>query len=451
VKSTRNALTPALRKQTEKLGIQMLPKVNNFLGISLPYDYKQIGVQYDTILGNDYELFFDYYSRFEHFGIKDTKSFEKLEAEYGVLMGRSKSNRDDYIFMGSDNLCKVVNGVTGNIVENNETIFKYISEEGISAPYEWCNLKILDKLIPIIFLLAYRFGFTTTLDYLKLKYRFVPARKKNDMKRTEMFIQFQDGKRIFDRYPLANSLIVAGLRFFPTMKQYRFDQLDDVDLFYQLLSDKGMSINYLKGIDNHFSFFIDPITRDVLQQMKEPTNTRDLLIRAVHMLVDNTDKVTSSLSNFRMRSTEKLPSIVYNEISRQYANHVNGNFKDTSFSINTEAIFQRIIQDPTMDLIEETNPVKSIKETNKLTYTGFGGRTSVAFVERDRNYPKDAIGILAETTTDSKSVGMTSALTGDPNILNLRGMLDTESTEHKSTTRILSDTTNLMPGVTHDD
>jgi hypothetical protein len=265
-----------------------------------------------------------------------------------------------------------------------------------------------------------------------------------------MIIQFSDGKLIIDRYPLLGCYIVAGLAYFSSLKRYKLSDLDDVNTYYQIISDKGISINYLKGINNYFSFFIDPITKEILEEMREPTNTKDLLIRAVQMLVSDKDKAPSSISNFRLRSSEKLPSIVYNEISRQYANYVSSNHKDISFSINTEAVYQRILQDQTMALQEELNPIHAIKEAQRVTYTGFGGRSAEAFVEKDRKYPKDAVGILAETTTDSGSVGMVSAMTSDPNIKNLRGLFNTESKNIKPA-NILSDTSLLMPCVTHDD
>ena len=313
-------------------------------------------------------------------------------------------------------------------------------------------MKILDKQLPIIFLLAYRFKLTNILNYLSIDYKFIHAKTKYELLPTDVVIKFSDGRLIFNRYPLKHSYILSGLNFFPTMKNFRFDQLDDPDVFYQLLMDKRLSINYLKGIDNYFSFFVDPITRDVLLEMGEPTNTRDLLIRAVDMLVLEQDKSPSSISNFRLRSTEKLPAIVYNEISRQYANHINSNFQSVSFSINTEAIFQRIIQDQTMTLKEEINPIQAIKDTTRVTYTGFGGRTAQSFVERDRNYPKDAVSILSENTTDSGSVGMISSLSADPAIANLRGKLDTTNVIDKlPPTQVLGDVSLLIPSITHDD
>ena len=461
VQSSRNTLTTYLTSNSTDLGLKIVPKNNTYIGISVPFEYKLLGDRYSKLTSATHEFYFEYANRFNHF-IPEAKkaSLESLsskmtefESHYGVLVGKVIRSKDEFIFMDKHNLCSVVNVVSNNVIESGKSIVTFLSDK-ISIPFEWCNLKILDKDLPIVFVLAYKYGLSAVLENIGAKHRFISSstRQAYDLKPTELMIKFSDGALIFDRYPLVGSYVLAGLSFFSSLRQYRLSDLDDKNMYYQILADKGMSINYLKGISAYFSFFIDPITRDVLTEMKEPTNTRDLLVRAVQMLINDTDKAPSSISNFRVRSAEKIPGIIYNEISRQYANYVNNNFKDVSFSINTEAIFQRIIQDQTVAPQETINPIHAIKDTNKVSYTGFGGRTATAFVERDRAYPKDAIGILSETTTDSGSVGMTGALSSDAKITNLRGMFNTTTDVDKmSPSNILSDVALLLPGSTQDD
>lgn len=453
VESTRHSLPEYLASKSGDHDIKLVPKHNIYIGLKLPYDYKSLGASYAKLITLTHVFFFEYEDRYAFFNTTVKMrglTFESLETRYGVMIGRSIKKPTEIIFMDQKNICTIVNVETGNAIDGKLSIVDFFGN--FRVPTEWCNLKILDKNLPIIFILAYRYGLTNVLTNMQIKYRFVAKREKEvtPRKNTEIAIHFTDGDIVFDRYPLYHSYILAGFTQFPTLNRYALSDFDGKDVYYQLLSDKGMSTNYLKGIDSYFSFFIDPITKEVLHEMGEPTNTRDLLLRAVDMLVDSVDKVPSAISNFRVRSAEKLPAMIYNEISRQYANYINSNFKDVSFSINTEAIFQRLIQDETMTLREDLNPVHAIKETNRVTYAGFGGRSSEAFVARDRKYPKDAIGILGETTTDSGSVGMVSYLTGDPKIKNLRGMFHTDAKDLNST-NVLSETTLLMPGSTHDD
>lgn len=448
VQSTRHSLVEFITKNVKELGLIIVPRSNSYVRIDVPYEYKLVGSKITQITSSTHEFFFDYTERANHFkiAIKDLTKYEDSKHANGVLIGRVIKHKDEYLFMHTDNTISVINIVTGNIISK-ESIVSYL---GINkVPAEWCELKILDKNIPIVFILAYRYGLSEILKHIGAKYRIVRDRSL-DIKPTELVITFSDCKLVIDRYPIKSSYIVAGLLAFSSLKRYAIAELDDQDTFFNLLSDKGMSTNYLKGITAYFNFFIDPITKSVLEEMHEPTNTRDLLIRAVDMLVTKVDIEPSALANYRVRSTEKIPAIIYNEISRQYANYVSSNFRESTFSINTEAVYQRILQDQTMTLREENNPFHAMKETSKVTYAGFGGRTPDSFVERDRKYPDDAVGILAETTTDSSSAGMNSALTGDPKLLNMRGMFDIANS-NLSITNTLGETSLLMPGTTHDD
>lgn len=456
VSSVRYSTTKNLMKKSEELGITFVPKLNLYVGIPVPYEYKLFGRDYSKIVTKDYTFYFEYKHRFEFFekvsGIATESLQENLqliESKYGVLVGYLNTDRDVKIFMNMKNELTAVHSETFNKVEIPRYITGCFGDFKVNA--EWCDLKILDKNIPIGFILCYRYGISKVLNNLKIDYRFVEKNTRQRVTRTntEITIPFEDGHLVIDRYPLLHSYIISGLQAFNTLDNYRFIDLDGKDAYYGLLAEKGMSLNYLKGIDNYFSFFVDPITKNVLEEMGEPTNTRDLLIRAVELLITDTDKAPSAISNFRVRSAEKIPAMIYNEISRQYANYINSEFKDVSFSINTEAIFQRLIQDETMGLRETINPIHAVEYKSRVTHSGFGGRSSQAFVSRDRKYAKDAVGVISEATTDSGSVGMVAFLSSDPNIKNLRGMFHEEKATDVANT--LSDVSLLMPAATHDD
>lgn len=458
VSSKSHSVVDQFTKNIQKLNITVIPKTNMYIGIDLPYEYKLFGYKYAKISTATHTFIFDYKDRFDYYDYKLSTKISKedivnklisLESSNGSLIGQFNNVPDVFIFMTKFNKLNAVNIISNNKVDIPNNIISCI--DGFNTPAEWCDLKILDKNIPIGFILGYRYGLSTVLDKIKLDYRFVEKNTRQRVLRTptELAIEFQDGWLVFDRYPLLQSYIVAGLVSYKETRNYKMIDFDGKDVYYDLLMSKGMSINYLRGIDSYFSFFIDPITEDTLIKMNEPTNTRDLLIRAVEMLTEDVDKEPSSILNFRVRAAEKIPSMIYNEIARQYANYINSEFKDVSFSINTEAIFQRLIQDETMTLKETINPIHSVKEISRVTHSGFGGRSAEAFVARDRKYASDAIGILSESTTDSGSVGMVSALTCDPNIKNIRGMFSTN--EDLQPTNILSDVSLLMPNATHDD
>lgn len=415
--SSRNDFTSFLRTKGAKFGYKFEFKEQTFYGQNLPYEYKLIGRSILKMDNNDLHLVFNFDDRYELLKVKEDLS--KLETKYGVLIGKYKKS---YVFLNEQaTLVSIKDGK----FEDNKSLFDLIFDGDVSEPpYEWCNLQILDKFIPIIFMLSYRYGLTRVLSNLKLNYRFVVGRVK-DLKSTELVIPFRNRKLVVDRYPLEGSLIALGLKHYKTA-QYDYENFDTANGYYNLLDDKGMSKNYIIGIDNYFDFFIDSKTAIVLRNMNEPTNTRDLLIRAVDMLVNGQDKEPSSCNNFRVRNHEKISAILYNDISRQYANYKSSTYKSKSFSINPEGVYQRIVQDENMVLKSDINPLHDIKMRHKVTYTGFGGRSAESFVERDRKFPVDGVGLLSESTVDSAGAGMTSSLPPNSNIENIHGMFSKE-------------------------
>lgn len=430
--------------------IELSYQDEEFDKIKLPYEYTALGRKLKTVKTSDVLLNFVYEKRFDMLNRVSEEDFKKLESDYGVLCGRSLINKSILYFIDHKNSLSIVNYKIDRKEDSTRITNLILSMDSIIASYDWCHLKILDKTIPIIFILGYKFGLEEILKYLKVQYKLIPNEDKPKAEFDEMKIKFKNKTLIYKKYPLLKSWILNGLLFFPNIKNYDFESFLYQDVYYELFQDKNISINYLKGIDNFFTFFIDGITRDVLAQMNEPTNPRDLLIRSVEMLVTEEYEEPSSLVNFRQRSLEKINGIMYNEIARQYSQYLNNKTKDMTFSINTESIFQRILQDQSVVLAEEINPIHFIKERNAITHVGFSGRSSEAFVERDRKYPSDGVGILSESTPDGGNVAINAYLSFNPNIKNMRGFYDTE-TPQKDPGNILSVSAALMPFVTNDD
>lgn len=274
--------------------------------------------------------------------------------------------------------------------------------------------------------------------------------EKYQYKPGDISIKFADVILVFNRYPITQSLIVSGLQAFDT-EFIESSAMETKSAYFTLLELKGMSTNYLKGIDSFFDLFIDPITRDTLEQMNEPTNVRDLLIRATVLLSTSDHKEASSTANHKFRGYERFNAIVYNEMSRELANYRNRNSAGLKYSINPQAILQRIIQDEAMMPVQEINPIHDIKERTGFTYTGVGGRTSQSFVLEDRKYPSDGVGIISEATVDSAKVSINAVASMDPSIINTRGLVTQLPVSELEPTQVLSVSSLLLPGATNDD
>ena len=265
-------------------------------------------------------------------------------------------------------------------------------------------------------------------------------------------LKFADRTIVFNRYPISKSLVAAGLdRFDLTL--YDLNEFEDKDVYYRMLVDAGISPNLLKGIDAMFDLFIDNITYQVLKSMNEPTNFRDLLIRCGVLLATKDHKDASSAANYRIRGYEQFPAILYNEISRNVATYlktakVN---KKTLFSVNPQAVYLRIIQNQSTMPAEAANPLEDVKIATNITYAGIGGRDGESFVQSDRIFADDDIGILSEGTADSGKVGMNAMTSFNPLVSNTTGLLDPKTPDQLTPSNCLSLHSLMMPFSSADD
>ena len=186
--------------------------------------------------------------------------------------------------------------------------------------------------------------------------------------------------------------------------------------------------------------------------MKEPTNFKDLIIRATALLSTEEHMNPSSSSNFRFRGYEMIPAIVYNEVARGLDRYRNKSLGATNvFSINAEAVKQRFLQDQLVSNTDGLNPLQDLRERTMFSHTGFGGRDMETFMINDRKFTDDARGIVSEATVAGSTVAVVSGMSMDPTLTNTRGMTVSKGVGELSPTEMLSATALVLPGITQDD
>ena len=266
----------------------------------------------------------------------------------------------------------------------------------------------------------------------------------------DIHIKFADRVLHVNRYPLAHSLIVAGLEYFD-LSNYNMSELESKDAYYRLLMDKKLSINYIKGMDSFYELFVDNMTYQVLKMMHEPTTVKDLLIRATVLLTTTDHLPASSGYNHRIRGYEQFAGVVYNELSREFANYKSKTGANNKFSVNPDAVYLKIIQNASMLNAEAGAPTEDLSFMCDMTYGGVGGRSDESFVISDRHYDKTDVGVISEATADNPKVGFNAALSYNPNIVNTLGMSEDIPPEKLKASQILSPHALLFPFSTCDD
>ena len=273
---------------------------------------------------------------------------------------------------------------------------------------------------------------------------------KYNSRPNDIHIKFADRVLHINRYPLVHSLIVAGLCNYDLTK-YSLAEFESRDVYYRLLMDKKMSINLVKGLDSFYDLFVDNITYSVLKMMHEPTNVRDLLIRSVTLISTFDHEPPSSGKNHRIRGYEQFAGILYNELSRSFAQYQAKHNANNKFSTNPDSVYLRIIQNGAMVPAESGSPIEDIKRMSAMTYGGTGGRNAESFVQSDRHYEASDIGVVCESTVDNKNAGFNASVSYNPNIANTLGMSETKTVDELQPSQILSPHALLFPFSCNDD
>jgi len=421
---------------------------------SLPAEYTSRGQTLKAIERGNLRLHFHYHDRLLAIPASERGAICDLEQEYGVYLGTIGPHHQG--FLGLTGAVAVVDVADGKLVRTT-TIIDELCRVGNIPSVPPCNefveLKILNKTLPVGFVLCYRYGLQAMLDYMGVKSYFAAARSRppKDTPVSALRLRFADGTLYIPRTPNVAYLIFAGLAMYDLRKIY-LEDMDTPDVYYTLIQQRKLSINYLKGVDSFFELFIDPITAEVLAHLGEPTNVRDLLIRAVALLSSNDHEPASASLNCRIRSYERFSAVLYNEMSRAFANYVNrGIGSRNSFSLQPHAVMMRIATDQLMSNVDVINPIHTVKERSLLTHTGDGGRSTETFMVDDRRFTADQLGIVSESTVDNGKVGINVMTPVDPDLANLRGMATGMTPETAQASNILSVTGLLFPGVSRDD
>lgn len=419
--------------------------------VALPFELTEIGSKYSSMtFGKDGYMYFGIVKRGQHVPEKFRDVIQELENENGCWFGYQGTN---YFFITNTGVVSV------RSLDKQEEVFygafmdffQWLTGVEMSPMVEYADLTVLSWKIPVIHALCYRYGLSDMLKYTGANYEIYNANERIERLVSDIVIRFSDKKLVIHRTPRNLALLFGGLCIYDFSK-ISIDDMDEKDVYYELLNQKRISTNLIKGLNALFDLFIDPITKDVLREMKEPTDLRDLLIRAVTMLTTSEHKEEASASNFRFRGVEQLVGIVYNEMARAYATYKNrGRGATNKFSLKEYQIKQRIAKEQLTENVAVINPLQDIKTYSKFSNAGSGGRSGDTFMISDRQFTKDQIGVVSEATTDNGKTGFNASLPANPLIVNGRGMVKDKPVEQLEPENCLSFISLLYPSATNDD
>ena len=366
-----------------------------------------------------------------------------------------------YAINRADNSVRYYNG------QNNEPISRLIAEELIdidskefgliyestksAARLNYSEASIMSNRIPLIIVLGYSLGLTKILN------KYISKAEVNNGKiahkdANSNYIKFSDG---YISYPdtYANSLLLSGLSVCNT-ENYSIADIDSRSMWLDFLDEFG-GRRLADGLDNFADMFIDPITKEVCDHCKIPSNYFDMLIYANALLADNKYNKHTDISGNRYRTNELIAGYFYKALSQAYAEYKiqvkRG--RQVGISMKQSAVIDLIMQDPVFSDLSTLNPLLEIEASHAVSFKGLSGMNSARSYSLDkRTYDDSMTNKLALSTGFAANVGINRQTTIDMDVEGIRGYIKGSDKEDMSDAKTLSMTEAITPfGSTRDD
>jgi hypothetical protein len=397
-----------------------------------------------------FEWNFDHTKRAALYG-EDTL---KLMAEHGMeVCGKSLKKPNTFLLMDRNGALYEATKGEKRLPQVLPSIEEMLHLEPAKAPVDFAEVKVLGRTIPLGVVLGYEMGLERLMKMLKVEPRRVPAGQRVNLQPSEYSLVFSDETLVFPRDRTFASMVLAGFNeYHRTLRTYNVHEFDRRGVYLNVLESGGASQRYLREIDLQYQLFIDPITRELLVDMKEPTDYQSLLLKACEMLLSDHHPDELDSRYMRIKGYERMAGAVYSEIVRSIRVH-NGRAGKSRVPIDLHPfqVWKNITQDPAKIQVSEINPIQNLKEMEAVTYSGVGGRGSRSMTKSTRAYHQNDMGTISESTVDSSDVAINTYTSADPQFTSLRGVSRPYDVKKSGATALLSTSALLSPAADRDD
>jgi len=376
---------------------------------------------------NSYALSFDHTKRELLYGKDAISAYEKdgaiIVGTNTTIRGKGLGSLGTIIYLVMDRNNVLYTGLNGNLTDF-VTIEEFLELEIEKAPIDFAELKIMGRDIPIGIIFGYEMGLSKLMKSLNVVPRRVNAGTRVNLENHEYAIVFSDETLVFSKDDKKASMILAGFNeYHKTLRGYSVYDFDKRGIYLNVLESGGASTRYLRELDLLYRMFIDPITHELLVEMKEPVDFHGLLVRCCELLMDDSHPDELDPASMRIKGYERMAGAVYSEMIKSIRSH-NGRPGKSKHPIdlNPYSVWKNISQDPSIAIVSDINPIENLKEVEAVTYSGVGGRNSRSMTKHTRAYHQNDMGTISEATVDSSDVGINTFTSADPQLTSLRGM-----------------------------
>lgn len=419
-------------------GIKTLNKVEN-----LPNVYHALSSSFDSIVTRKLTFLLREEDVDNHV---DKETAKKLKASTKFKFCGHTSGKD-IVVVGFDD-------VFYNYSKNLEpigTIEDILDLDPDKTPKPFSVVKIIGKDIPLGIALGYYLGMSGLIAATKTDWKVLGPRERYSPEKNELVLRFRDHKLVLTTDTVEKQLIFNGFLFYKdSTKLYDLESFNSREVYLNVVEQRKIGLFHLKELTNLYDMFLDPITKDDLTDMGEPTDYIPLLLRANQLLEDYTHPDINDPKYSRIRGYDRIPGLMYSALTESVREHrLKGGGK---IALDPYKVWNYITQDSSVKSRDELNPIITLKEDEAVTLSGKDGLSSGAIPSGLRRYHPNDAGLISEGTVDSKDVAVTTYLSPYAKIKGVRGSVDMESKElEENPGKIFSSAVNMAPFSEYDD
>lgn len=378
------------------------------------------------------------------------EALEKGIGKKSVLAGTfSYGKEQGLVFFDKDSKL-ILKGSELTVIDSLEESLNLPLEK---APNSVATVNIFGTSVPVVLMLGYKMGMAKLLKTLGASYRTVPSGKQLNLAKDELRVRFKNESWIFKKKNPSVELVLGGLAHLNRyLVNYNSDLFEKHDIYLNLLEELGAGVKVAREFRIIFTLFIDHITKELLIEMKEPTDLVLLILRAVEMLTEDYYPEDNDKGFMRIKGYERLAGTVYNQLIIAVREQERMLITSKpSLNLNPKAVKLAILTDSSKDTYSEINPINCLKQQDIVTYGGTGGRKTETMVKRTRKYNDTDKGVMSEANVDSGDVGINAYLSANPNFTSLRGTTKRFDSKTDSLTNLLSPSALMAPCSEQDD
>lgn len=413
--------------------IKVIPGDNSLIctKYDLPVDYIDLASSFSKVETPDKVYFFDqdvYYSKYN------------ADLSIGLPYAVDKKSKMISYYM-NDNDIPVSEIIAEEIIESDEQLNDIYNATKAANRLSYSQASILANKIPLVVLLGYHIGLTELIKKANIEGVAFGRRAGEN----ESSIKFADTNMV---YPITyrSSMLLNGLSECDT-RNYTLAEMDKRSTWLDFLDKFGGRI-LSDGLDNFKDLFMDPITVEVCNDCKLPTDYIELLIYANNLLVDNKYNRHTDITGNRYRTNEIVAAYFYIALGKSYEQYANAIRRGSKgpMTIKQTAVIDAILTSNISSDLSTLNPLLELTTANTATFKGPSGMNSDRAYGLDkRTYDDSMINKLALSTGFSANVGIDRLTTIDMDIEGTRGYIKNTNDDDMSVTKTFSMTEAVTP------